>query len=132
MRIRRRLVSTAWAGALVLVLAGGECPGTTSEEILYCFVLNSLTGGEHGVENCQAYEYEGPLDHRVIARYEDDLRAYQAMVEFGGATGPGVPTPAQFMAARYADWPERAASLRAALAVPSSVPTADAPKRSHP
>lgn len=129
MRIRRRLVSTALAGALVLVLAGGECPGTTSEEILYCFVLNSLTGGEHGVDNCEYYEYEGPLDHRVIARYEDDLRAYQAMIEFG-ATGPAVPTPAAFMAARYADWPERAASLRAALAVPSSVPAADGPH--HP
>lgn len=128
MRIRRRLVSTALTSALVLVLAGGECPGTTSEEILYCFVLNALTSGEHGVENCENYEYDGPLDHRVLDGYADDLRAYQALVEFG-ATGPGVPTPAEFMAARYDDWPARAAALRAALAVPSSVPAADLPDR---
>lgn len=119
MRIRRRLVSTAWAAALVMILAAGGCPGETSEEILYCFVLNSLTGGESGLEECQS-DYEVPLDDRTLAAYENDLRAYQALLEFGGATGPGVPTPAEFMGARYADWPARAAALRAALALPPS------------
>jgi hypothetical protein len=107
-------------GAMVLTLAGGECPGSSGEEILYCFVLNAITSGEHGVENCDYYEIPG--ERRAVLPYEDDFRAYQALAAFGGATAPGQPTPAAFMASRYPDWPARAASLRATLAISATPP----------
>jgi hypothetical protein len=112
-------------GAMVLTLAGSGCPGTSGEEILYCFVLNAITSGEHGVENCDIYEIPG--ERRAVLRYEDDFRAYQALAAFGGATAPSAPTPAAFMASRYPDWPARAASLRATLAISApQTPRADA------
>jgi hypothetical protein len=118
MQLRRSLAAMSLIGAMAVALSASGCPGETSEEILYCFVLNALTGGEHGLEDC--YIYEIPED-RALARYEDDLRAYQAMVEFSGATGPAVPTPAEFMASRYPDWPTRAAALRVTLGLDSAV-----------
>lgn len=117
---RRRLVWSSLIGALAVVLAA--CPGETGEEVLYCFVLNALTGGEHGVENCE-FGYEPPQDRRAVLRYQDDLRAYQALARAGSATGPAMPTPAEFMASRYPDWPARAASLRVTLAMPEPART---------
>lgn len=114
MHRRRTLWRACTLAGFVLVLAGsGPCPGDTGEEVLYCFVLNALTGGEHDVEGC-AYT---PGDYPAVRAYRDDLLAYRALGA-GELTAPGRPTPRAFLMARYPDWPAREAVLRAQLALP--------------
>ena len=112
-----RAIRTALCGAAAFALAAsGPCPGDTGEGILYCFVVNSLLGEGSGVEDCYDYGEYTPGEYRAVAQYADDLRAYQELERGRSVAGPAVPTPRQFMSARYPDWAERSDRLRTEIA----------------
>jgi hypothetical protein len=109
----RKAIRTALCGAAAFALAGsGPCPGDTGEGILYCFVVNSLLGEGSGIEDCYNYDDYSPGEFRAVAQYAGDLRAYQELERGQSAVGPAMPTPRQFMSARYPDWAERSDRVR--------------------
>ncbi len=107
----RKAIRTALCGAAAFALAAsGPCPGDTGEGILYCFVVNSLLGEGSGAAGC--YDDYSPGEFSAVAQYADDLRAYQELERGQSAVGPAMPTPLQFMSARYPDWAERSGRVR--------------------
>jgi hypothetical protein len=108
-----RLARASRVLVLAVALTAFGCPDD-QELGIYCQLMALVVGSGFDFSDC--YDYD-PGDYAEYRGYFDDVRAYQGLRTQRSIAGPGVPTFDAFMSARYADWPQRVAQLRASLQV---------------